>query len=95
MLTESARVIWSTIGSVDTVHKALRSLVHRRVYAWCGSLRRSGSIDSQTLLIPSRYAFWVLLAAISMDPIANQAKPILKIAGSRLERVGVDGEWSA
>jgi hypothetical protein len=57
MPTVSARVIWSTIGSVDPVHKALRSRVHRRVYAWCGLLRRNGSIDSQTLPIPSRYAF--------------------------------------
>jgi hypothetical protein len=115
MPTVSARVIWSTIGSVDSVRKALRSRVHRRVRAWCGSLRRSGSIDSQTLPIPSRYVFLAvgqaldegtisspsrhpsaaLLGAKSMDPVTNQAKPIFKIARSRLERVGVDSEGSA
>jgi hypothetical protein len=35
-----------------------------------------------------------LLTAISMDPVANQAKPIFEIARSRFERVGVDREWS-
>ncbi len=32
--------------------------------------------------------FHPLLAAISMDLVANQAQPIFKIAKSRLERVG-------
>jgi hypothetical protein len=42
-----------------------------------------------------RSLFRSLLRAISMYPVANQAKPILKIARSRLERVGVDSERSA
>ena len=67
--------------------------------AWAKRQPRPGGLGKQFRKRPERRRLGTFpqphLAAISMDPVANQAKPIFKIARSRLERVGVDRERSA